>query len=98
MMDADLREDGVDRPDLNAAAAGAVAELCGLEVIVAVWRQEGEGGEAFDDGFTVPGSLEALEELLVDQARGHDEISALKGTLQRGDVRLLGGCVAAECQ
>ncbi len=98
MMDADLREDGVDRPDLDATAAGAVAELCGLEVIVAVWCEEGERGEAFDDGFLVPGSLEALEELLVDQARGHDEFSALEGTLQRGDVRLLGGCVAAERQ
>ncbi len=62
-MDADLREDGVDRPDLDATAAGAVAELCGLEVIVAVWREEGERGEAFDDGFLVPGSVEALKEL-----------------------------------
>ncbi len=61
---------------MDAAAAGAVPELCAVEVIVAVWREEGEGGEAFDDGFLVPGSLEALEELLVDKARGHD-VSAI---------------------
>lgn len=46
---AELRNQGVDRTDLNTALAAAIADLRGGNVILPVRYEKREGAEALDD-------------------------------------------------
>ena len=61
-MDAELGQDRVDGPDLYAPSPRPVADLRGLEVVVAIWIQEGKGAEARDDLLLIAWAPESLEE------------------------------------
>jgi hypothetical protein len=98
MSDAELSEDRIDRPDLHPSPASAVPDLRGLEVIAAIRRHEGQGSEARDDRLLRARSLKALEELLVDETGGDDEITAAKRSCERADFGLSGGGVAPKRQ
>lgn len=45
MTNAQLREECIDRPDLYAGAAATVAQIRGLDVIVAIRDEQGHCGE-----------------------------------------------------
>ena len=98
VTDAELGEDRVDGAHLEAAPARAVAELCGFEVVVTVGTQEGEGTETRHDRLLVARSVEALEELLVDEPRRHDEFASRERPLECADLRHVGRPVAAKRQ
>jgi hypothetical protein len=61
---------------------GPVAKLRGLEVVVSIGREKGEGTKARHDRPLVAGPTEPLEGLLVDQSGGRD--LSLPRTRSRG--------------
>ena len=98
VADAKLGTDRVDGADLNAPPPGAIANLRGLEVVVAIGCQEGQGAEACHDRLLVPGTVKSLKELLIDEASGGDELAFGERSLQRADLRHIGWPVAAQRQ
>lgn len=82
VTDTELREESVDRADLYASPAGTISDLRCLEVIVAVGRNEWQGGKARDDRFVSTRSTEALEQLLIDESSRHHELASGQGSLQ----------------
>ena len=90
VANAELGEDRVDGADLNPATPSPIAQLRGLEVVVAIGRQEGQGAEARRDRLLVTGPLKSLEEFLVDEPRGRDQLTAREGALESGDLENLG--------
>ena len=96
VTDAELRQDRVDGAYLEAAAARPIPELRGLEVVVAIGSQEGEGAEPRDDGLLVARAAEALEELLVDEAGGDEELAVRERSFQGADLGRRGGGIAAK--
>jgi hypothetical protein len=61
-------------------------------VVVALRAQKGQGGEARDDRLRVPGTVEPLEELLIDQPSGPSSpsVSASSSGGQSGILERLG--------
>ena len=72
------------------------AELRGLEVVVAIGSQEGEGAEPRDDGLLVARAAEALEELLVDEACRDDELAVRERSFEGADLGRRSGGIAAK--
>jgi hypothetical protein len=67
MTDAELSDQGINRPRLDSALAATISNLCRSDVIVAVGNQEGEGREVLDDLFFGLRTGEPLQEFLKDQ-------------------------------
>jgi hypothetical protein len=67
MTDAELSDQGINRPGLNSALAAVISNLRSRDVIVAVRHQEREGREVLDDLFFGLGTGEPLQEFLKDQ-------------------------------
>lgn len=88
--DAELGEQSVDGAELYSATPAVVPEVGGGDVIVAFGTQEGQGGEAVDDGGASARAAEALEELLEHQARREDRLA---GAQSRAKTFHLGRCV-----
>ena len=95
---AELGEQGVDRPHLDPASSAVVAEVGGCDVIIPLWLQEGEGGEPLHDRFAGARSSEALKELLQDQAGREDGFAASQGSCELCDLGRDVGWVAPEGQ
>lgn len=91
---AELRENRVDRADLHSAPASAIADLRGLVVVVTIWGDERKSGEASDDRLLRARSVEALKDLLIDEAGRNNEIAACQRSLEGSDLRHGGRCVA----
>ena len=70
----------------------------GLEVVVSIWAQEGESGEAGHDRPLVPRAVKPLEQLLVDESRGRNELALDERLLEGADLRYVGRPIAAQRQ
>ena len=83
MPDTQLREKGVDRSDLDAAAAALVPQRRSFDVIIAIRRQQGHGRKATDDLIAGFGAGETLQELLQNEAGRYESLIVPKGLDQR---------------
>jgi hypothetical protein len=61
---AELRQNRINGADLQPCAAAAIAKLGGLDMVLAVGREQGQGAEALDDLTAVAGPGKALQQLL----------------------------------
>ena len=98
VADAELREHGVDRADLQTGPATAISQFRGIDVILPVRRQKRQGCEPVDDVFTRPRARESLQQFLQNQPRGQDGVATFEGIAQRLYLRGRCGLVAAECK
>ena len=69
MADAELSEKRIDCSDLDAPSATEISEFGRFDVVLSVWHDEREGGEALDDPISRPRSPEPLKQLLQHKTR-----------------------------
>ena len=98
VADAELREHGVDRADLQAGPATTISQVRGIDVILPVRGQKRQGGEPVDDVFARPRAGESLQQFLQNQPRGQDSVATFEGIAQRPHLWGRCGLVAAECK
>src|SRR5205823_6673263 len=70
VTNAKLRQQGVYRADLNAAAAASVAQLCRVDVIVPVGNQERQRRKPIQYPLASPRPGKALQKLLQNETGG----------------------------
>lgn len=98
MPNADLRQDRVDRPDLNPRAATTIAQRGRLDVVLSVRGEKWKGGEMIDDLSPIARPGEPLKQLLQHQARGDYGVPTLESRRQRIDFGCALRYVATEGQ
>src|SRR5258706_12949097 len=74
-----LRNDGVDRANLEAGATTAIAQVRGIDVILSGWRQKRQGREPVNDVFARPGAGESLQQFLQDSVPWSRPCRRLRG-------------------
>ena len=67
VMEAEMREQGVDGPELDAVTPAGVAEIGGRDMVIAVRHDHRQRREVRHDSVTGLGAAEALEKLLKDE-------------------------------
>jgi hypothetical protein len=77
VADAQLRQESIDRANLNAMTAACVADVSGFDVIGSIRHEEGKGGEPLQNLLTRFGSRKPLQQLLQHQARRQDRFTVL---------------------
>ena len=96
--DADLRNDGVNRADLDSRLPTAVPQVRRSNMILAIRLYQRKRREAGDDlGPGLRGN-EALKQFLEYHSSGHDDIRSGKRILQSRNLRLSRRCIAPESQ
>ena len=78
VADAQLGQERIDGPDLQAPPAAGVPQMGGVDVIPPIGDQERKVAEAFDDPISGSGAAEPLEQLLEDEPRGEDRLSGFQ--------------------
>jgi hypothetical protein len=89
MLYAQLREQGVDRPDLDSFTAARVPELGRLDVVVPIGSQHRQRVEVADDLATVTRAGQSLKDLLKDESR-RDDLASREFAAQFLDLRQVG--------
>ena len=84
--DAQPGQEGVDRADLNPASAAVVPQSRGFDVILDLWRNDGEEREFFHDPLCLGRSLESLEQFLEHDSRAHDHVAALQALVEKNHL------------
>src|SRR5258708_23575651 len=75
----ELCEQRIDSADLHPAATAAVSQLRGIDVVLAVGRNDRQRGESIDADFACTRTSKPLQQFLQDQSRGHNGFVALQG-------------------
>ncbi len=98
MSDAELREERVDGPHLDAAPSARVAERGRADVVRSRWHEQRERGEAGNDRVSRFRAVESLEQFLEDESGREDQVAL--GERRRQDVhfRNVARCVTAKSQ
>lgn len=96
MTNAKLRDQGVDRADLNAMAPAGIAQCRGFDMVLAVGRNHRQRSKAFDNLLDCARAREALQQLLQDDARSYHDTCALQGQAQCTHLWQIGNRVAAQ--
>lgn len=87
VANAQLRQERIDRANLNAMAATRVAQRRGFDVIVPVGHEERKCGEPIENLRMRFGPGEALQQLLQYQTGRQDRLAALERPDQGCDLR-----------
>ena len=82
MANAELREYGVYRANLQTCPPTAISQLRGLDVILPVGGQKRQRCEPGDDVFARSRARESLQQFLQDQPRDQNGTATLKGIAQ----------------
>lgn len=98
MPDAQLSKQCVDGANLHAASAAGSAQGCCSDVVVAIWLKQREGSESIDDLGPVPGTREALQQFLENQACRDDDLRTEQRVSELLDLWLGGFSIAAKRQ
>ena len=93
-----LNEQGVNGADLNPMTATGIADLCGLNMVLAIRLDEGKSSEALDDAVARLRASEALEKFLQHEPRAEHLVSSEKCIAQRDNFRCLKLGVPAQSQ
>lgn len=76
MPNTQLGDESVDGSDLDTLAATSVSQSSGFDVVVQVRSDDREQREGSDDLVSRLRTVEALKELLQDETRRDDDITA----------------------
>lgn len=87
VANAQLRQERIDRTNLNVVAAADITQRCGFDVIGSVGHQEGKCGEPIQNLLTGLWSREALQQLLQYHTRREDRFAVLNRLDQYRDLR-----------
>ncbi len=79
---AKLRQQGVDRSDLDTAAATFVAQLRGVDMVAPIRNQQRQGGKSIHNSLAIPRSGKALQKLLQHQAGRENCLAGFEGPHQ----------------
>ena len=79
---AQLSDQGIDRPDLNALAAASIPQRGRFNMVLGIGCDHRKHGEILDDCPFRFGSLEALEQFLQNDTGRHDKIALLEVRLK----------------
>ena len=72
--DAELGDERIDCADLHPRPAACVSKACRGDMVITVWLDQCERGEALHDLLARPGTREALQQFLQDQSGGDDDV------------------------
>ncbi len=98
MANAELSEDRVDRAYLDTPPLGAIANLRGFKVVVAVGCDERKSSKSSDDRLLGARPLESLQDLLTDEPRRNNEFAVRQRSLQGAHLDEVDRWVAAKRQ
>lgn len=98
MPQAKLDQHCVNRSDLHPVASTRVAELGGLNVVLAIRLEERERGEPLNQLVAGLGSGEALEQFLKDQPSSEHLVCTFKSSSKHLDCLRRSISVASESQ
>jgi hypothetical protein len=76
VADAKLREQRVDRADLNASASALITQVSCADVVFAIRDDKRQRSKPLDDVSVRAGPVEALQKLLQNEPGGHHEFGA----------------------
>lgn len=98
MPDAQLRDESVHRPYLDAVFPATVSKVGRIDVVVAVGLNQRERCKAFEDLGLGLRCDEALQQLLEHKPGRDDDLRSGKSVLQRGDFWLDGWRIPSQSQ
>ena len=96
VTDAKLRDDGVDRADLQAGATTAIAQLRGVDMIQSVRSQERQRRKPVNDVFSRTRAGKSLQQFLQDETCDDERFANFESMTQDANFRCRGSLVAAE--
>ena len=76
--DTESREKRINRSDLKALTAALIAKVCSGDVVFALWHDERQSSESFEDLRSRFRAAESLEKFLKNQPRGENGSFVLK--------------------
>ena len=82
MANAHLRQNGIDRANLQTGATTAIAQFRRGDVILPVGREKRQGCEPIDDVLARPRAGKSLQQFLQDETGDHDGLAAFKCVAQ----------------
>jgi hypothetical protein len=91
---AKLRQQSIDRADLQAAAAAFALQLRRVDVVTPVWHQERQGGKPVDNLLAMTRSREPLQQLLNNQPGREQHLIGADRAMELIDLRQRSGNVA----
>ncbi len=97
-MQAKLRQQSVNRPDLNAIAAACIPQLRSLDMIAAIGNEQRQRREPLDDLCAVARAEKSLEKFLNDKTGCMESIAGLDGPHQFVHLRCRRGWVSSQRQ
>jgi len=77
VANAELRQQCIDRADLNSDAAAAVAQLRSLDVIAPIGNEQRQSRKPIEYPFAHSGAGKALHQFLQDQTGGEQSLAGL---------------------
>jgi hypothetical protein len=83
MVDAKLRQQRVNRFNLNSSAPAPIPQIGGADMIVAIRNEQGYRGKPIQNQIARRWTPEALKELLQDEACRKDSVAGLNGSSER---------------
>ena len=98
MADAELRDERINCPNLDSAAAARIAQRRGLDVIVPVRKQERHRGKPLEDLCTCLRSRETLQQLLENEPGSQDSFTPRKGVAEGEDLGARLRHIPPQCQ
>ena len=96
VANAQLRDDRVDRANLQAGATTAIAQFRGLDMIQPIRSQEGQRRKAVNDVLSRLRAGKSLQQFLQDQTRDYNRFTAFERVAQYVNLRGGRNLVAAE--
>ncbi len=98
MPHAQLRQQRIDGPDLNATGSTQISQSSGGNVILAVRHDQRKGREAIDHLIAGFWSGESLQQLLQNQAGRHNMVASLDCTQERTNLGNVSWLIAPQRQ
>ena len=98
VADAKLRQECVNRANLNTTSPADIPQLGGADMILAVWHQERQRGKSFDDCVAGGWAGKSLEQLLEDQPGRDDLLAEIERLPEELHLGVLGPAVAPQCE
>jgi hypothetical protein len=98
MPNAKLRQQSINRPNLDAAASTPVAQLRGIDVVAPIGNQQWQGSKSLKYLIAIPRAAEPLQKLLQHQTGRDDRLARFDGPNQGMDFGDQGRRIAPERQ
>ena len=96
VANAELRDHGIDRADLQAGAAAAIAQFRSIDVILPVRSQQRKRRKTVNDVLSRLRAGKSLQQFLQDETRDYDSFSTFQRVTQYANLRGGRNLVAAE--